>query len=768
MNDRRLSFDSKIPFAPTPLAMLLVVALYGCNDGGSEQQAPGVPTSVLPSIAAATPDVVRFESISSPDFVALVNDDGITALQWTASDAENYEIYRREESGGTARSTNRAAGGQLLLDDPCGVPLFDDQTGGLAASAVPAGYLYVGTVAGHAFADDTIDEPGSYTYLVIGLDGAGGPSVVAQDLTVAVARVIEPGTRAPSEPVPVTSPDPTTANAVEPATGATTRQPSAATPSVPASPFAAVPTVATPVTEVVEQAPEPVEIVEQAPEPAAAVETGEPETVEEAGFAPVVVDCTPPVATIVEEDTEESSGEDVSSGSGAGSEENSDNSVTTPDGELLAFPGALGHGRNATGGRGGRVVIVDTRKDIVDPDDGMTSLREALQEMSGPRIVTFAVGGLFETSSDIITMTGEQGSDVTVACQTAPKPGVIMRGQGIRIHKAARNIIMRHCTIRNIDPGSPDSTSGRAIGIVGTKAPVFDMIFDHMSLSWATDEGWTVWTGPTSKGNSARFTLSNSIVGEGDADSTHYESGLLPRRYMHSMGPSCNSGSTTHRIDDCSIIDNYIPHNGRRNPLMWGVTGEVIGNVVYNWYETGLDSRPHKNEHMELYIVDNIYKTGPTSKKGNWPLTIVGGAPASNHVVRNNRVIEWPSLNETKQPDKTSGKMSRTMSSSPGIDFDCVGASRPERDVVDERLIHEYETSTGQTGIFANHERNYSMYEETGARSADHDSDRDGMADTWELTNGLNPNDGSDHDGDIDGDGYTNVEEYVNDLARCG
>lgn len=45
------------------------------------------------------------------------------------------------------------------------------------------------------------------------------------------------------------------------------------------------------------------------------------------------------------------------------------------------------------------------------------------------------------------------------------------------------------------------------------------------------------------------------------------------------------------------------------------------------------------------------------------------------------------------------------------------------------------------------------------------DTDLDGMPNTWESANGLNPDDAADRNGDTDADGYTNVEEYLNSLV---
>jgi hypothetical protein len=55
----------------------------------------------------------------------------------------------------------------------------------------------------------------------------------------------------------------------------------------------------------------------------------------------------------------------------------------------------------------------------------------------------------------------------------------------------------------------------------------------------------------------------------------------------------------------------------------------------------------------------------------------------------------------------------------------------------------------------------------TSGPAAPPDADMDGMPDCWESAMGFNPNNAADNNGDHDNDGYTNIEEYINDVALC-
>ena len=463
-------------------------------------------------------------------------------------------------------------------------------------------------------------------------------------------------------------------------------------------------------------------------------------------------------------------------------------------GPLLAFPGALGYAASSTvGGRGGKVLVVNTLRDVVDPNDDLMSLREAMTETAGPRTVVFEVGGVFEVGANAdagnlprILLDDASDSYLTVACHTAPSPGVVIKSGGVRISGGVRDVIMRHCKIRNIDEGRPGSNSGRNITAASTSGNR-NLIFDHMSLSWSTDEAFQVYSGPTARGSHYKITLSNSIVAEGDADSSH--GSARQEWYKHSEGPSCLSNSKVGRNmpRECSIVNNFIAQNSSRNGIIWGGSGEVSNNIVYNWYDNALQVIPYVNSPIDARAINNLVKRGPQTNRGssapvtakaygrgavlargNYTISDVGGSVSSA------RPIPATSEGSVSLPLGTRSDVSILEMAAPGSEhMRCLGASVPERDEIDERVIEEFYAGTGSIGIFENdivrgslnrtRQRDYSMYG-SGRHPSGFDTDRDGMPNAWEAARGTDPR-SNDAAGDDDGDGYTNLEEYLADLA---
>ena len=171
--------------------------------------------------------------------------------------------------------------------------------------------------------------------------------------------------------------------------------------------------------------------------------------------------------------------------------------------QQLAFPGAQGWGRYATGGRTGSVYHVTNLN-----DSGAGSLRDAVSMPN--RIVVFDVAGVIKINSRMIF-----AKNLYVAGQTAPGEGVTVYGDGVSF-SGATNTIVRYMRFRM---GHNGSSGKDAAGISnGT-----NMIFDHCSFAWGLDETFSI--NPDGKGDLGNITIQNSVGGQGLL--THSAGGLM-------------------------------------------------------------------------------------------------------------------------------------------------------------------------------------------------------------------------------------------------
>ncbi len=245
--------------------------------------------------------------------------------------------------------------------------------------------------------------------------------------------------------------------------------------------------------------------------------------------------------------------------------------TTTPSlVDIPVFPGAEGFGTTTTAGSGRhmasfqttvyKVTTLEDTFSYLPPISG--SLRECVQE-TGPRVCVFETSGTIELANTL-SVTNPY---ITIAGQTAPSPGITLSKDvfGIRTH----DVLVRHIRVRSGDnpPGTPEHRDALAIAgdDVGS-IPIYNVVVDHCSFSWAMDETVQFWYPGIHD-----VTVSNSISSEALHDSLH-------QKGPHSMGFLVGPYSK-----DISINRNLLAHNNGRNPLISHETRtHVINNLIYN------------------------------------------------------------------------------------------------------------------------------------------------------------------------------------------
>ncbi len=232
-----------------------------------------------------------------------------------------------------------------------------------------------------------------------------------------------------------------------------------------------------------------------------------------------------------------------------------------------AFPEALGWAAATPGGRGGQILRVTTLA-----AEGPGSLRAAV-EAKGPRIVVFEVGGVIDLGVKTLTI---REPFITIAGQTAPSPGVTLIRGGLDI--ATHDVVVQHLRVRPGEAGQ-GKKSGKDFDSISTQGVSFNILIDHNSLTWGTDENLSAsgprFVGETPDewraGTSRAITFSNNIVAESLAYSTH-------AKIEHSKGSLIHDNVT-----DILIVGNLYAHNYERNPMFkGGVRGVIANNLIFN------------------------------------------------------------------------------------------------------------------------------------------------------------------------------------------
>ncbi|WP_221032390.1 hypothetical protein [Actomonas aquatica] len=440
------------------------------------------------------------------------------------------------------------------------------------------------------------------------------------------------------------------------------------------------------------------------------------------------------------------------------------------DERQIAFPGAEGYGRFAQGGRGGRVIAVTNLN-----DSGPGSLRAAV-EAEGPRTVVFNVSGRIDLKSKLIVR--GPNSQLTVAGQTAPGLGICISNYNFGM-LGARDVIIRYVRVR------PGNTSGTTLDGMGM-ASADNCIIDHCSISWTLDEAFSSRSGKN-------ITLQRTLISEAlnAAGHKNYKPGTQ-HGYAASIGGDV--GSFHH---------NLLAHNAGRN---WSLAGgldkhaghtyagrlDITNNVVYNWSKRATDGGAH-----EVNFVNNYYQPGPATtffyalnaQYGGFPGTqryYFAGNVMPGHFGLENQADGRIATTErggtlpqdyspwSDTPFFPSYVTTQSAEEARADVLADVGCNFPALDPHDERILREVREGTftyrgsvtGLPGLPDSQEDvgGWDDYPEVH-RAADWDTDGDGMPDAWEREHGFDPHDPSDGAADRNGDGFTNLEDYLNGLV---
>ncbi len=441
---------------------------------------------------------------------------------------------------------------------------------------------------------------------------------------------------------------------------------------------------------------------------------------------------------------------------------------------LLAFAGAEGGGRFATGGRGYDVYVVTTLEDYgkgETPVEG--SLRYGIEEFAkdkGGTMIVFNVGGTIELKQ---TLTFKERKNITVAGQTAPGDGITLSGWDTNISNS-ENLIIRYMRFR---PGAANvHTGGDSMDALWGRDNKTFMI-DHCSFSWNTDE--TVSTYRGQDGTVQWCIVSESLTVSGHSKGRHGYGGIFGG-------------------DNVLFQNNLIANHTSRNPRIGGgcmgdptkdggstATLQLSNNVLYNWgYNTC-----YGGGYAYTNFINNFLKPGQGTREqvryqviDMGEATKPGGFYVNGNYMDGNAEITADNAKGSKMSGVTEGANKTVVSETPytaeGFDSatvtsaaDCyepvlaqAGATYPYRDAIDARVVAETRTDSGR---YVNTEDEVGGYPaKESVRVASFDTDMDGIPDTWETAHGLNPNDASDSKKINPTTGYAYVEEYFNGLVE--
>ncbi len=483
--------------------------------------------------------------------------------------------------------------------------------------------------------------------------------------------------------------------------------------------------------------------------------------------------------------------------------------------KVPAFPGAEGGGMWATGARGAEKPEIYHVTNLNDSGEG--SFRDAVSQ--GNRIVVFDVSGYIDLSSNV----NISHDNMTVLGQTAPGDGICFRSNNIKV--GGNNIILRHLRFR-VGSKLPDGKDTRAQDGLEIPDNGSNIIIDHCSVSWGTDENLSAYAikDVTVQYSIIAEALNQSVHDKGEHGyggiwgginlSVHHNLIASHKSRNPKVGTSESVAMTPGYVDSDTLVDmkNNIIYNWGDKAGYGTENGAktYIQNNIYRpgpatprgkrarIFELSVGQKYQKDMLGSVYAVgnridvdegDSDYKNAQTVNENNWQDDLHIGVYVDEKFYdtadKSNMVITEPNEQykeyERDYPvtlDATEEVYEKVLNNA--------GATLPKRDKVDERVIDEVRTRTapdgskGSGGLLDDpldgvpegaaegeyDERGYPVFSDE-ARPADYDGDGDGIADSWEDAMGLDKTNKTDSLA-LGPDGYTWLEIFVEESIGDG
>jgi pectate lyase len=415
-------------------------------------------------------------------------------------------------------------------------------------------------------------------------------------------------------------------------------------------------------------------------------------------------------------------------------------------GRVRAFPGAEGFGSQTPGGRGGRVIFV-TNLD----DSGPGSLRAAC-DAEGPRVVIFRVSGLITLTAPLVV----NSPYLTIAGQTAPGDGICLRNFGLVI--ATHDVVVRYLRSRPGDTGDGEADC------ITLAAGARSVVLDHCSATWSVDEALSL------AGRVSDVTVQWCLIAEALNQSKHPKGAHGYGSLVRADGP-------------VSLHHNLWAHNDARNPRLGDDYGrppyptfDVRNNVIYDYgrMASGLAQGVFRANYVANYIRPGPDSTAdrpiPVGAPSDMLFYIEGNVLEGDDRLTNDNTLffspaEIDGLRQVQVVDAAfPAAPVQTLPAAAAFEavLAGVGATLPARDAVDSRIVREV---LQRRGRIIDSQDEVGGWPEYRSPPPPADSDDDGMPDAWEAARGLDPRNPADAPLDRDGDGYTNVEEFINELT---